>query len=250
MTSAAGSGMTAPISSLRHQGGREEMNERVCQILGKGNLAVPENLPGIVRHFLKEEGEKFAAGLHAGASGIELAKQRSELLSAVLVRLWELAGGTGTGEGLVLGAVGGFGRQEMSPASDIDLVFIREGASNSAVEEVVKKILYVLWDIGFKVGHACRTIPETLERAEAEPMIKTALIDARYLAGSKSLWEKFQTETNRKSLQQNVEGYLGWRLENQSTRHAKEGGTVFVQEPNLKAGVGGLRDFHNLRWVG
>ena len=226
------------------------MIERVCQILGQGNLAAPENLPEIVRHFLKEEGRRFAEEAHAGASGIKLAQERSELLSAVLVRLWELAGGAETGEGLVLGAVGGFGRQEMSPGSDIDLVFIREGATDSTVEEVVKKILYVLWDIGFKVGHACRTIPETLERAEAEPMIKTALIDARYLAGSKNLWEKFQIEYNRKSLQQNVEGYFGWRLENQSTRHAKEGGTVFVQEPNLKAGVGGLRDFHNLRWVG
>ena len=196
------------------------MIERVCQILGQGNLAAPENLPEIVRHFLKEEGRRFAEEAHAGASGIKLAQERSELLSAVLVRLWELAGGAETGEGLVLGAVGGFGRQEMSPGSDIDLVFIREGATDSTVEEVVKKILYVLWDIGFKVGHACRTIPETLERAEAEPMIKTALIDARYLAGSKNLWEKFQIEYNRKSLQQNVEGYLGWRLENQSTRHA------------------------------
>jgi [protein-PII] uridylyltransferase len=81
-------------------------------------------------------------------------------------------------------------------------------------------------------------------------MIKTALIDARYLAGSSLLWEKFQAEFQRRGLENGVEKYLSWRLENQQSRHAKEGGTVFVQEPNLKSGVGGLRDFHNLRWVG
>lgn len=78
----------------------------------------------------------------------------------------------------------------MSPASDLDLVFIREGSQREVAEEVVKKILYILWDLGCKVGHACRTIEETIERSESEPMIKTSLLDARYLAGSKLLWEK------------------------------------------------------------
>lgn len=127
--------------------------------------------------------------------------------------------------------MGGFGREEMSPASDIDLVFIREGTSNRAAEEVVKRVLYGLWDMGCKVGHACRTIPETIDRAEAEPMIKTALIDARYLAGSVSLWEKSQAEYLRRCLKNHVESYLGWRLQNQSARHEKEGGTLLCRNP-------------------
>jgi len=202
------------------------------------------------REFLRLEEKRLEEQARAGMAGLDLAHRRSELITTVLERLWEQAGGPAAGDGLVLGAVGGFGREEMSPASDVDLVFIREGATDRTTEEVVKQILYVLWDLGLKVGHACRTVAETVERAEGEPLIKTALLDARRITGSKVLWEKFQNEFAKKNLGRGVEGYLSWRLENQAARHAKEGGTVFVQEPNLKTGVGGLRDFHNLRWVG
>ncbi|NCZ53912.1 MAG: hypothetical protein EBY81_08465, partial [Verrucomicrobia bacterium] len=216
---------------------------------GEGGVSPAEKM-GSIRQELQAAEKSLAEQSHAGVPGLVLAHERARMLSAVLVRLWENGGGADCGDGLVLGAVGGFGREEMSPASDIDLVFIREGTSNRAAEEVVKRVLYGLWDMGCKVGHACRTIPETIDRAEAEPMIKTALIDARYLAGSVSLWEKSQAEYLRRCLKNHVESYLGWRLQNQSARHEKEGGTLFMQEPNLKSGVGGLRDFHNLRWVG
>jgi len=202
------------------------------------------------REFLRLEENRLEEQARAGTAGLELAHRRAQLLTVALERLWETAGGAIGGDGLVLGAVGGFGREEMSPASDIDLVFIREGATDQTAEEVVKQILYVLWDLGLKVGHACRTVAETVDRAEAEPMIKTALLDARRISGSAALWQKFLEEFQRRNLAKGVEGYLAWRMENQASRHRKEGGTVFVQEPNLKTGVGGLRDFHNLRWVG
>jgi len=202
------------------------------------------------REFLRLEENRLEEQARSGIPGLELAHRRSQLITAVLERLWERSGGPEAGEGLVLGAVGGFGRQEMSPASDIDLVFIREGATDRTAEEVVKQILYVLWDLGLKVGHACRTVAETVERAEGELLIKTALLDARRITGSAGLWSKFLAEFSKKNLGRGVEAYLSWRLENQASRHAKEGGTVFVQEPNLKTGLGGLRDFHNLRWVG
>lgn len=202
------------------------------------------------REFLRMEEKRLEEQARGGTSGLELAHRRAQMITVVLERLWDNAGGPAAGDGLVLGAVGGFGRQEMSPASDIDLVFIREGATDRTAEEVVKQILYVLWDLGLKVGHACRTVAETVDRAEAEPMIKTALLDARRLTGSVPLWQKFQEEFQRRNLARGVESYLAWRLENQADRHAKAGGTVFVQEPNLKTGVGGLRDVHNLRWVG
>ena len=202
------------------------------------------------REFLRLEERRLEEQARAGTPGLELAHRRAQLLSVALERMWETSGGPEARDGLVLGAVGGFGREEMSPASDIDLVFIREGATDRTAEEVVKQILYVLWDLGLKVGHACRTVSETVDRAEAEPMIKTALLDARRISGSAVLWQKFLEEFQRRNLGRGVENYLSWRLENQASRHAKEGGTVFVQEPNLKTGVGGLRDFHNLRWVG
>ena len=216
---------------------------------GAGSLSAEGKLD-LIRHFLREEENQLAAQARAGGSGLELAHRRAQLLSSVLIHLWNQAGDAASKNRLVLGAVGGFGREEMSPASDVDLVFIREGGKEKTEEEVVRQILYVLWDIGFKVGHACRTVGETIDRAESEPMIKTALLDARCLAGSAPLWQQFSAEFLKKSLHRGVENYLAWRLENQASRHAKEGGTIYVQEPNLKTGVGGLRDFHNLRWVG
>ena len=210
----------------------------------------PEELRKAVRELLDKESAHWMEQVRGGGNGLIVAHQRSNFFSILLCELWKRAGGAKAGETLVMGAVGGFGRGEMSPASDLDLVFIRDGSQAEVAEEVVKKVLYVLWDLGCKVGHACRTISESIERSESEPMIKTALLDARYLAGSTLLWEKFQSEYKKRSLEREVERYLSWRLENQQSRHSKEGGTVFVQEPNLKSGVGGLRDFHNLRWVG
>ncbi len=250
MTAESGFGLATPASPAVGEAGIQGILARTKQALADAAGVPPAERLERVRQFIKLEQQRLAEQARAGIPGLELAHQRSQLLSAVLVHLWEQAGGSVASHGLVMGAVGGFGRQEMSPASDIDLVFIREGTSNQAAEEVVKQILYVLWDIGCKVGHACRTIPETIERAEAEPLIKTALLDARRLAGSERLWKKLQTEYTRRSQTRHVEEYLSWRLENQSSRHTKEGKTVFVQEPNIKTGVGGLRDFHNLRWVG
>jgi len=227
-----------------------EMGVRVRRALDGVGGHQKEELREEVRHLLVRESAQLMEQVRAGVSGLQVAHQRASFYSILLGEVWQRAGGEGAGENLVLGAVGGFGREEMSPASDLDLVFLKEGSQAGFAEEVVKQVLYVLWDLGFKVGHACRTIGETVERSESEPMIKTALLDARYLAGSTTLWDKFREEYRKRSLEREVEKYLTWRLENQQSRHRKEGGTVFVQEPNLKSGVGGLRDLHNLRWVG
>ena len=227
-----------------------EMGVRVRRALDGVGGHQKEELREEVRHLLVRESAQLMEQVRAGVSGLQVAHQRASFYSILLGEVWQRAGGEGAGENLVLGAVGGFGREEMSPASDLDLVFLKEGSQAGVAEEVVKQVLYVLWDLGFKVGHACRTIGETVERSESEPMIKTALLDARYLAGSTTLWDKFREEYRKRSLEREVENYLTWRLENQQSRHRKEGGTVFVQEPNLKSGVGGLRDVHNLRWVG
>ena len=164
----------------------------------------PEELRKAVRELLDKESAHWMEQVRGGGNGLSVAHQRSNFFSILLCELWKRAGGAKAGETLVMGAVGGFGRGEMSPASDLDLVFIRDGSQAEVAEEVVKKVLYVLWDLGCKVGHACRTISESIERSESEPMIKTALLDARYLAGSSLLWEKFQSEYKKRSLEREV----------------------------------------------
>ena len=245
-----GTGPGGPATKEGSASGGQVVLPRLEELVEKAGPVSAEVRLDLIRHFIREEEAKLVGQAKAGGSGLELAHRRAGLLSGVVVHLWNHAGDQESKSRLVLGAVGGFGREEMSPASDVDLVFIRDGRKEKTEEEVVRQILYVLWDIGLKVGHACRTVAETIERAESEPMIKTALLDARCLVGSPSLWQQFDSEFLKKSLSRGVEHYLSWRLENQAARHAKEGGTIYVQEPNLKTGVGGLRDFHNLRWVG
>jgi len=245
-----GTGPGRPATGEESASGEQVILHRLEEMLAKAGSVSAESRLDLIRHFLREEEAQLTGEAKAGVSGLELSHRRARLLSGVLIHLWNHAGDAESKNRLALGAVGGFGREEMSPASDVDLVFIRQAGKEKAEEEVVRQILYVLWDIGFKVGHACRTVAETIERAESEPMIKTALLDGRCLAGSPALWQQFSSEFLKKSLTRGVENYLSWRLENQAARHAKEGGTIYVQEPNLKTGVGGLRDFHNLRWVG
>ena len=245
-----GTGPGRPATGEESASGEQVILHRLEEMLAKAGSVSAESRLDLIRHFLREEEAQLTGEAKAGVSGLELSHRRARLLSGVLIHLWNHAGDAESKNRLALGAVGGFGREEMSPASDVDLVFIRQAGKEKAEEEVVRQILYVLWDIGFKVGHACRTVAETIERAESEPMIKTALLDGRFLAGSPALWQQFSSEFLKKSLTRGVENYLSWRLENQAARHTKEGGTIYVQEPNLKTGVGGLRDFHNLRWVG
>ena len=245
-----GTGPGRPATGEESASGEQVILHRLEEMLAKAGSVSAESRLDLIRHFLREEEAQLTGEAKAGVSGLELSHRRARLLSGVLIHLWNHAGDAESKNRLALGAVGGFGREEMSPASDVDLVFIRQAGKEKAEEEVVRQILYVLWDIGFKVGHACRTVAETIERAESEPMIKTALLDGRCLAGSPALWQQFSSEFLKKSLTRGVENYLSWRLENQAARHTKEGGTIYVQEPNLKTGVGGLRDFHNLRWVG
>ena len=107
----------------------------------------------------------------------------------------------------------------------------------------------MLWDVGFKVGHATRSIVEATNLANSDMLTKTSLLESRYLAGDRRLHSKFRRDFFEHCVRGRVESYLTWRLENQEERHRKYGGSVFMQEPNVKNGCGGLRDYHNMQWI-
>jgi [protein-PII] uridylyltransferase len=154
---------------------------------------------------------------------------------------------------IALLAVGGFGRGELNPYSDIDILFLHHanGAKATAqVTDVVQHVLYMLWDIGFQVGHATRTLAEVISQANADLRTKTSLLEARYLCGEESLFHEFEKSFERKCIHGHEKEYLAWRVADQRDRHEKAGNTPFLQEPNVKNGCGGLRDYQNLLWVG
>ncbi len=154
---------------------------------------------------------------------------------------------------VVLLAVGGFGRGELNPFSDIDILFLYpdDNAKNTKqVNDIVQHILYILWDIGFQVGHATRSMQEVVSQANGDLRTKTSLLEARFLAGEESIFAEFEKTFERRCVRGHEKEFLDWRVSDQRERHEKAGKTVFLQEPNVKNGCGGLRDYQNLLWVG
>lgn len=219
----------------------------------------PTDTLDLYRRFTKVEEHRLKLAHGQGAGGRELCRQRADLISVVLQHIWAgaiehvtLAHGPDVATEIVLIAVGGCGRGELNPYSDVDIHFLYtkgRKTEHRVVQDVVEQVLYMLWDVGFKVGHAARTLDELVDQANRDLLTKTALLESRYVCGDKDLWAQFERSFERLCIDGRENEYLQWRLEDQDDRHAKNGGTVFVQEPNVKNGCGGLRDYHNLMWV-
>jgi [protein-PII] uridylyltransferase len=224
------------------------------QLASQGKLNSAELLT-LYKKFLKIENHRLLLRHKAGGGGRQIAHDRAALLDVILRHLFEAAlrnmADHTIAEHLTLVAIGGYGRGELNPFSDVDIMFLqpkltgeRLGKSN----DVVQAILYMLWDVGFKVGHSTRTIPAAVQEANANMLSKTSLLEARYLTGNKQQFEEFRREFDRQCVRGHEADYIRQRIENQAERHNKFGRTVYMQEPNVKSGCGGLRDYQNLLW--
>ncbi len=219
-------------------------------------------LIALYKRFLKIEYHRIKLLHNAGGGGVEIARKRSNLLDVVLHELFDqalcLTGSDTTSCGTNVGgcpvsliATGGYGRGQLNPGSDIDLLFIHSDkrSLNAAAKEVIEQVLLMLWDVGFKVGHAVRSIKETLRFANSDHQTKTALLDVRLITGSQELYDDFRERFQKDCIEGKDEKYLQERAEDIRERHKKFSKTVYLQEPNIKGGCGGLRDYHNICWV-
>ncbi len=154
-----------------------------------------------------------------------------------------------SGEAMSLVAVGGYGRGELSPHSDIDILFLLPYKRVPYHEQVVEYILYMLWDMGLKVGHSTRSADECVRNAKDDLTIRTALLEMRWLWGDQALfrdlWARYRGEVMENSQVEFVESKLAER----DARHTQMGDSRYVLEPNVKEGKGGLRDLHTLNWI-
>src|SRR5437762_9634976 len=170
------------------------------------------------------------------------------LYDLVTERVYPLANPT-QGEKLAIVAVGGYGRGELAPYSDIDLLFLLPYKQTPHTEQVIEYLLYLLWDLGLKVGQATRSVAECLRYAKADLTIRTALLEARYIWGEQALYtelrQRFDAEIARGTAAQFVEAKLAER----DARHVRVGDSRYQLEPNVKEGKGGLRDLHTLYWI-
>src|SRR5205814_7441754 len=117
------------------------------------------------------------------------------------------------------------------------------------VAQIVERVLYFLWDIGFKVGHATRSVREAVTQANSEMVTKTAMLEARHLIGDARLFRRFRAQFRKHCVQGHEKDYIAARMEDQTRRHAKFGNHIYLQEPDVKRGCGGLRDYQNLLWI-
>ncbi len=186
------------------------------------------------------------------ATARTLAKSADEIVSALwdftLVHVYRARNPT-EGERLALIAVGGYGRGELAPYSDLDLLFLRAWKETSHSESVIEFILYTLWDLGLKVGHASRTVEETLKYAKGDHTIMTAVLENRFIAGDRDLGNSLRDKLSSDGVRAGAYEFIAAKLEERDARHIKAGTTRFVVEPNVKEGKGGLRDLHTLFWI-
>jgi [protein-PII] uridylyltransferase len=154
------------------------------------------------------------------------------------------------GERFAILATGGYGRGEMAPFSDVDLLFLLPYKRTARVEQVVETLLYLLWDMGLKVGHAVRSVGECVRTAKADITIRTALLEARPLWGERDLVEELRRRFWKDVAGSSGPEFVEAKLAERDERHRKLGDSRYVLEPNIKDGKGGLRDLHTLFWIG
>ncbi len=189
---------------------------------------------------------------HAG----DILAAQSWMMDALIINLVEFtttsvypAANPTTGEQISVVAIGGYGRQEMAPWSDLDLMFLVPYKITPHTEQVVEFILYFLWDLGLTVGHATRNVDEAIRLSLEDMTIRTTILEARYICGDKklykTLWKRFTIEV----LSKDQLAFVDAKLAERGARHERQGDTRYVLEPNIKQGKGGLRDLQTLFWI-
>jgi [protein-PII] uridylyltransferase len=213
------------------------------------------------RNFLKVEKHRLRLRHRAGAGGREICRGHATIIDALLHNLWRRAKQSLSPQAqrefppLALVALGGYGRGELNPKSDLDVMLLHYGQVVASVRplphlsKMIEFILMPLYDLGFKVGHSVRTIEDCVQLANRDMQTKTSLIEARLIVGDEKLFVKFQKAIVSRCVENHVDAYIRARIGDQATRRNKFGNSPTMQEPNVKNGCGGLRDFQNLCWM-
>src|SRR5436853_814999 len=195
------------------------------QLAGAGKQR-PTEVLATYKKFLKLEEHRLRLKHQAGGGGREICARRGELVDVILRHLFTAAAsalGTPT-TSLALIALGGYGRGELNPFSDVDVMLLHgngAGKVSPYVEEIAEQILYLLWDIGFKVGHSTRSVKEALEQANTDMHTKTAMLESRFLAGDRVLARQFRDQFRAKCVDRHEREYVELRMRDQASRHAK-----------------------------
>ena len=226
---------------------------------GEG-LSDPTSLRGRLvpelRSILDEGRAEAEAALLREGDGIACARRLSGLMDGIVralhdsvVRHLYPADNPSSAEKLALVATGGYGRGTLAPGSDVDLLFLLPYKQTAWGESVVEAMLYVLWDLKLKVGHATRSVDVCIREAKADMTIRTALLEARFLLGDPALYEALLARFDKEVVRGSAPEFVDAKLKERDARVTKAGASRYLVEPNVKDGKGGLRDLNTLFWI-
>ena len=194
--------------------------------------------------------------LQQGADGLDTARLLSAVQDAVISALYDYtathvfrARNPTEGERLAVLAVGGYGRNVLAPSSDIDLLFLRQYKASAWAESVIEFMLYALWDMGLKVGHAFRTVDNCIALSKEDVTIKTSLLDHRLLLGDEQLGAELARRFRTECVDGQSAQFIADKLAERDARHIRQGDSRYLVEPNVKEGKGGLRDLQTMYWI-
>lgn len=205
---------------------------------------------------LQEQRETLHQRLREGATGGEVVQAFSDFMDALLIARFREVFQQGNAEiraswqQCSLVAMGGYGRRELAPHSDIDVMVLTQGNQAEVAHTISKGVFHRLWDLGFQVGHSVRSISECLTIAETDLPACTSLMESRFLGGNATVFQEFQKKFDRRILKRHSKRFILDKIEERQREYAKFGETVFLLEPNIKKSKGGLRDLHLVQWVG
>ncbi len=192
----------------------------------------------------------------ARGGGPRALAEQSFLIDQLIRAIYDLAANRAyrasnptAGEHLSVAAAGGYGRGELAPHSDVDLLFVLPFKSTPRNEQVIEYVLYMLWDLGLKVGHATRSIQECVRLARSDLTIRTAILESRFVWGEKRLFRELRTRFRKEVVEGSERAFVEAKLAERDERHRRLGDSRYVLEPNVKDGKGGLRDLHTLFWI-
>ena len=190
-----------------------------------------------------------------GASGQESVRTHARLMDDVIFSLTRLIAADGAADGLeatplVVMALGGYGRGELHPLSDVDLMVVYDGEMSPYVQRMMQELLYSLWDLGLHVGHSLRSLDDCVAMARTDFPSRTSMQEARFLAGERRLFARFQRVLRENVFRRDFGQFLETTLVERDARYRKHGASPYIGEPNVKESAGGLRDMHTAMWLG
>ncbi|HEY5595057.1 MAG TPA: [protein-PII] uridylyltransferase [Nitrospiria bacterium] len=210
----------------------------------------------MLKDYLKKRLIEIQRHHAGGATGEQVIAALTDLTDEVIERIYKgVLQDVPSGDrwkfedGLAVVALGGYGRGERSPHSDIDIMFLHRPSLQGEIEKIAGAILQNLWDVGFQVGHSTRTVNDCIAIGKKDLTVRTSLMEARFLTGSRSLFDLFRLRYQRKVIYSRPDLFAKAKIQSREAECEQYGTTIHLLEPHIKKSRGGLRDLHLLRWL-